>query len=70
MLLNVLLISIVLIGLAFAGFAIKILLKKNGEFKKSCSSIDPATGNAYGCSCGSADGGEECRNKSAVGSRQ
>ncbi len=62
MILKVLLISIIFIGLAFAGFAIKILLKKNGEFKKSCSSIDPATGERYGCSCGNADGGKECRN--------
>ena len=64
MLLNVFIVSILLIGLAFAGFAIKILLTKNGEFKKSCSSIDPATGDPYGCSCGSADGGEKCINKS------
>jgi hypothetical protein len=64
MLLNILIVSILLVGLAFAGFAIKILLKKNGEFKKSCSSIDPATGDPYGCSCGNAEAGEECRNKS------
>lgn len=64
MLLNVLIISIILIGLAFAGFAIKIILMKNGEFKKSCSSVDPATGERYGCSCGSAESGNECRNKS------
>jgi len=72
MLLKILLISILLIGLAFAGFAIKILLTKNGEFKKSCSSVDPKTGERYGCSCGNADGGEACENsrQSAVGSRQ
>ena len=64
MLLNVLLISIVLIGLAFAGFAVKIILTKNGEFKKSCSSVDPMTGERLGCSCGTADAGSECRNKS------
>jgi hypothetical protein len=63
MILQVLIISIVLIGLAFAGIAIKILLKKNGEFKKSCSSIDPETGQVYGCSCGKAEGGLECENK-------
>jgi hypothetical protein len=63
MILNVLLISILFIGLAFAGFAIKILLKKNGEFKKSCSSVDPKTGERYGCSCGHSDGGEACENK-------
>jgi len=64
MLFNVLIISIIFIGLAFAGFAIKILLTKNGEFKKSCSSIDPSTGEPYGCSCGNADAGADCRNKS------
>ena len=63
MILQVLIISIVLIGLAFSGIAIKILFKKNGEFKKSCSSIDPETGQAYGCSCGKAEGGLECENK-------
>jgi hypothetical protein len=72
MLLNVLIISIVLIGLAFAGIAVKIIFKKNGEFKKSCSSIDPVTGQPYGCSCGNEDGGEACENsqRSAVSSRR
>jgi hypothetical protein len=63
MLLNVFIIAIIFIGIAFAGFAIKILLQKNGEFKKSCASIDPVTGERYGCSCGNADGGETCSNK-------
>jgi hypothetical protein len=63
MILNLLIVSIVLVGLAFAGFAIKILLTKNGEFKKSCSSIDPKTGERYGCTCGQGDGGESCVNK-------
>jgi hypothetical protein len=61
-LLPVLLVSIVLIGLAFAGFAIKMFFSKTAEFKKSCASIDPVTGKPYGCSCGSADGGESCEN--------
>lgn len=61
-LLQILLISIVLVGLAFAGFGIKMLLTKNGEFKKSCSSIDPKTGDRYGCTCGEGDGGEACEN--------
>lgn len=63
MFLNVIIISILLLGLAFAGIAIKIIFTKKGEFKKSCSSVDPATGERYGCSCGSADGGESCRNR-------
>jgi hypothetical protein len=72
MLISVLIISIILLGLAFAGFAVKILFKKNGEFKKSCSSADPLTGERFGCSCGSADGGATCKNsqQSAVNSQQ
>ena len=72
MLLKILIISIILVGLAFAGFAIKILLTKNGEFKKSCSSLDPTTGERYGCSCGDGGGGEACENsqQSAISSRQ
>jgi hypothetical protein len=72
MLFQVLLISIILVGLAFAGFAIKMFFNKNAEFKKSCASIDPATGSPYGCSCGNGDGGESCENsrQSAVDSRQ
>ena len=62
-LLKILIISIVLIGLAFAGFGIKMLLTKKGEFKKSCSSADPSTGERYGCSCGHGDGGESCDNQ-------
>jgi hypothetical protein len=63
MIVNVLIISILLIGLAFAGFAIKILLTKKGEFKKSCSSVDPKTGERYGCSCGHGDDGGSCENR-------
>jgi hypothetical protein len=63
MLLPVLIVSIILIGLAFAGFAIKMFFSKTAEFKKSCSSIDPVTNRPYGCSCGSGDGGESCENK-------
>lgn len=38
---TVVLISIVLVGLAFAGIAIKILVKKNGRFSGTCSSNNP-----------------------------
>lgn len=62
-LLQILSISIVLIGLAFAGFGIKMLLTKKGEFRKSCASVDPATGERYGCSCGNGDDGESCENR-------
>jgi len=60
--LKILIISVVLIGLAIAGIAIKMFLKKGGEFKKQCSSVDPETGERFGCTCGKADGGEACEN--------
>ncbi len=33
--------AITLVGLGFAGIAIKILLKKNGEFSGTCASQSP-----------------------------
>jgi hypothetical protein len=66
MLLNVLIVTIILVGLAFAGIAVKIIFTKKGEFKKSCASVDPVSGERYGCSCGSEDGVEACRNKEKV----
>ncbi len=38
---KIVLLSIGLLGLAFAGIAIKILAKKNGEFAGTCSSNNP-----------------------------
>ena len=61
--LKILIVSIVLLALAISGIAIKMFLKKGGEFKKQCSSVDPQTGERYGCTCGKADGGEICDNK-------
>ena len=59
---KLLLISVVFLALAFAGFAIKMFIEKNGEFKKQCSSIDPHTGKNLGCVCdGERDG--SCDNK-------
>tara|TARA_B110000196_G_scaffold114764_1_gene99892 strand:- start:285 stop:476 length:192 start_codon:yes stop_codon:yes gene_type:complete len=45
------LLSIALLGLAFAGIAIKILFKKNGEFAGTCASNNPLL-NKEGESCG------------------
>ena len=59
---KVLLITIVLLALAISGIAIKMFLKKGGEFKKQCSSVDPETGERFGCNCGKEDGGEVCDN--------
>lgn len=49
---QVLIITIVLLGLAIAGIAIKMLVKKGGEFQKSCGSVDPHTGQRTTCTCG------------------
>ena len=45
------LLSIALLALAFAGIAIKILFKKNGEFAGTCASNNPLL-NKEGESCG------------------
>ncbi len=49
--LKVLIFTIILVAIAFAGFAIKMFLKKDGKFTKSCSSVDPTTGNKTTCTC-------------------
>jgi hypothetical protein len=56
--LTVLLIAILIVGLSIAGIAIKMFVKKDGEFKKSCGTTDPTTGDSIGCSCG----GGSCEN--------
>lgn len=47
---ELIIISIVLVGLAFAGIAIKILAKKDGKFAGTCASQNPAL-NKNGESC-------------------
>lgn len=49
---KLILVAVTLVGLAVAGIAIKLFVLKDGEFKKSCSSVDPNTGKAMACSCG------------------
>jgi len=63
--LKILLLTAILMGLAFAGFAIKMFFKKDGEFKKQCSSVNPKTGKAIGCVCGG-EGEGSCQNKELV----
>lgn len=63
MILKLILITVVLLAIAFAAIGIKMFLKKNGEFKKQCGSVNPKTGERIGCSCGATDGGSSCENK-------
>ncbi len=49
--LKLILISIALLALAFAGIAIKILVKKDGKFAGTCASNNPML-SQEGASCG------------------
>ncbi len=64
MVLKLLLLSIIVVGFSLAAIAIKMFVKKGGEFKKQCSSVDPLTGQRLGCSCESGGKGN-CRNEVA-----
>ncbi len=58
---EIVLLSIVLIALAVAGIAIKLLVKKNGQFSGTCSSNNPLVQKGDG-SCGicGAKSGDKC----------
>jgi hypothetical protein len=59
--LKLILVAVVLLSLAFAGIAIKMFFVKDSVFTKSCSSVDPNTGERIGCSCGG-DESTSCEN--------
>jgi len=57
-----LLLTIGLLALGFAGIAIKILVKKDGEFAGTCSSNNPLLDNEDGsCSICGASRGDRCK---------
>ena len=62
MMIKLILLSIGLLALAFAGIAIKILLKKDGQFAGTCASNNPYL-NKEGEPCGmcGAMPDEECK---------
>lgn len=49
---TVLIASLVAVALMMVGLGIKIIVKKHGEFKRHCTSMDPYTGERGGCVCG------------------
>ncbi|MBN2173495.1 MAG: hypothetical protein JW731_05150 [Bacteroidales bacterium] len=53
--LTVILISILMVGLAIAGIAIKMFVQKGGQFTKTCSTIEFSNGEKVGCVCGDGD---------------
>lgn len=44
-------ITALLLLLSFAFFGVKMIFKKNGEFKRACGSVDPKTGERKSCHC-------------------
>ena len=53
-LLITLLCAVLVVALMMAGLGVKMLVRKNGEFKRHCSGMDPYTGESAGCVCGKA----------------
>lgn len=49
--LKIVLFAIILVALAWVAIAIKMFLKKNGQFQKACSTVDPKTGKPLACTC-------------------
>lgn len=59
---KVLLFTILMIGLAFAGIALRILFVKGGEFRGTCATNNPMLKNDIGeCSVCGARPEEECQ---------
>lgn len=59
------LLTIGMLALAFAGIAIKILVKKNGEFSGTCASKNPVLNqNDEPCSLCGAQPGDKCESDS------
>ena len=63
---EIFLISIILVGIAFSGIAIKLIFKKNGEFSGTCASQSPFLQNSdEPCGlCGKIPTSSECANDS------
>lgn len=60
---DVVILSIILVGLAFAGIAVKILIKKDGKFSGTCSSNNPLIQKEGGaCGLCGARPEERCKN--------
>ena len=58
------LLAILLLAVGFAGIAVKILLKKNGEFAGTCSSNNPLLQKeGGGCGLCGAKPDETCKNQ-------
>ncbi|MBI9034023.1 MAG: hypothetical protein JEZ03_06110 [Bacteroidales bacterium] len=64
MILKLMLVSIVLVAIAFLAINIKMFVKKGGMFTKSCSSVETDDGKKVGCTCSSSSSADhtKCEN--------
>ena len=60
--LKIVLPAMILLGIAWAAIAIKMFLKRNGEFRKSCGSQNDSAGKTVRCSCGKSSE-DNCHNQ-------
>ncbi|HSW67526.1 MAG TPA: hypothetical protein VLH16_03005 [Bacteroidales bacterium] len=54
--------AMILLGIAWAAIAIKMFLKRNGEFRKSCESQNNSAGKTVSCACGKSSE-DNCHNQ-------
>lgn len=47
----VLAIAVAVVGLMMAGLGLKMLFRKEKEFKRPCANADPKTGRCANCTC-------------------
>jgi len=59
---KLMLIVLIIIAFCFAAIGIKMFLKKDGKFTKSCSSTNTSTGEKIGCTCSSQGNEGKCEN--------
>lgn len=63
---KIILLAIILVAIAVAGIAIKLLVKKNGRFEGTCSSNNPLLKNSdESCSICGARPGQACKETGA-----
>lgn len=48
----VLAVAVATVALMMAGLGLKMLLRKEKEFKRPCANADPKTGRCENCTCG------------------
>ncbi len=64
MIFKLILVSFVLVAIAFLAINIKMFVKKGGMFTKSCSSVETGDGKKAGCTCSSSSSADhtKCEN--------